>query len=112
MKNRTIVFSLILGVLIATLVVPTTSADAGTVREKSLVRIVNSTNYRVHYTVVDAYGVESGWIEPNSHADWTSTHNGTIRTYGKAYKNDKVMLEWTSQSWNVKNTPKFRVTLV
>ncbi len=110
MRNRSIAFTLILGLVIATLAIPTSSADAAK-REKSLVRIVNPTSYSVYYTVVDAYGAESGWIDPNSYEDWTAAHDGTIRTYGKAYKNGKEVLVWDAATWNVKNTPKFRITL-
>ena len=80
--------------------------------QKSLVRIVNSTQYKVKYTVYDAYGAETGWINPGDSKDWTSAHTGKIHTKGFGYdsKGNEVLV-WEYQSWNVDKTPKFRITL-
>lgn len=111
MTNLNRLLAPLLAATLAALVVAVPAAEAGT-RQTSTVRIVNSTAYRVHYTVVDAYGAESAWIRPQESADWTAAHDGTIRTYGRAYDgNNEVVLEWEDSTWNVKDTPKFRLTI-
>ena len=80
--------------------------------QKSLVRVVNSTEYKVKYTVYDDYGPETGWLRPGESKDWTSAHTGKIHTKGSGYDaNGKEVLTWEYQSWDVDKTPKFRITL-
>lgn len=105
-----------LGVVLSALAWGAVANDASKLEmETSTVRVQNTTDYRVYFTVYDYYGGESAWVSPHSYRDWTAAHEGTIWTEGVGYDSQgEKVARWPASgtdSWDVKDTPKFRIWL-